>query len=1408
METLSIALFGGFSVAVNSELISAFESNKVRALLAYLVVEASISGVRPLQRSALAALLWPDYPEVMARTNLRHVLRQLRQTLPESAGSPPLLLTDKQTIQINPNCSYTLDVARFDQLLTAARRCTHRILADCADCPTRYQEAAALYRGDLLAGLSLYDSEPFDEWVMLQREGFHRQALELFFTLTAYHEARGEYDQCQHYAQRQLQLEPWREEAHRQLMRVLAVSGQRSAALAQYNQCRKILADELSVEPDAQTVALYEQIRAGKFDKVSGRQGDKVTIDPPVTLSPPLPVTPSPLQDWGEAPATSYFYGRQSELGQLERWLLDDRCRLVAVLGMGGMGKTTLVNKAARACAGQFDFVFWRSLLNAPPLTEFLRPCLQFLSRQQLTKAPDTLAEQLALLLTYLTRQRCLLVLDNVESILAEQAGRYRPGYEGYGQLIELIAQQNHRSCLVLTSRERPGGIGRLEEDLPVVRTLPLDGLSDEAGQTLLKTRGVTGAATEVTSLVQRYSGNPLALKLVARTIQDLFDGDMAAFLGDEALMAEGLIFDDIRTVLDQQFARLSSLERELLVWLAIEREAISLPILAGNLVQPPPRRDLLEALRALQRRSLLEKSESGFTLQNVVIEYLTDYLVDQICREIETSAEYSAFPIPHSALNIYALLKAQAKGYIRQSQVRLIVQPIVNHLLGTLGKTRLVAQIAQMLATLRKFSATGDTLRGYAGGNLLNLLLQLGVDLREYDFSQLCVWQAYLRGMYTPGLNLAGADLSGAAFTSIFGHIQRLQYHPNGELMAIGSSQGMARLWRVSDGSLLHSVTTPAGYNFVYLHSDSQIGALLGAGNTLVVVDFVNDQVRHTFAEHRSAIWRIAFDAQGACGASGDASGQLFVWAVASGQVLHRLDGHSRSITALAFAPAGAESDLLASADVSGVICLWEMPTGKLLHRFQAHDEEVADLQFALGGALLASGSHDSSVRIWDLRQADLREPVRILRHHTRPVRSMAVDPAGRLLATGGVDTFVTIWDVQSGQVLHTLTDHAACLNMVAFSRNGRQVAVLDINDTIGVWDAQSGKQQDSYRIYHSAIPAIAASPDGRLLVSGGAEQSIYLWDIRIPTAARLVTRLHGHRQRVESIAFSKDGVTVASGDQTGAIRVWNVRTGASRTLAGHTGMIAELAFHPDGQHLASASADASVRIWDLQSQGHPRVLRGHTNIVGCCNFSRDGRWLASGSMDRTVRLWDVASGDVHHVLHHHTNMVQQVCFCSDGQRLVSSSFDQTLCLWDVVSGALLASWPAQNTTYLAMALHPNGKIIAAGGRDHITRLIAVDTGEVIEELHGHRRAIEAVGFAPALGNNAPDGAWLLATAGHDETIKLWDITAVGASAGAAVCLATLQAPGPYAGMNISGVTGVSDAQKAAIKALGAVEG
>ena len=172
-------------------------------------------------------------------------------------------------------------------------------------------------------------------------------------------------------------------------------------------------------------------------------------------------------------------------------------------------------------------------------------------------RCPNTVDGQLALLLDCLRQRRCLLVLDNLESILqADGSGEMRPDYAGYAQLLQWVVEQQHQSCLMLTSRERPHGLARWERDTPLVRSLALEGLDSRAGAAMLNARGLTSQQADASALVTHYSGNPLALKLVAQTVQELFAGDIGAFLAVDAP-----IFDDIRTVLDQQFARLTPLE-------------------------------------------------------------------------------------------------------------------------------------------------------------------------------------------------------------------------------------------------------------------------------------------------------------------------------------------------------------------------------------------------------------------------------------------------------------------------------------------------------------------------------------------------------------------------------------------------------------------------------------------------------------------------------------------------------------------------------------------------------------------------------------------------------------------------------------------------------------------------------
>src|SRR5262249_30077584 len=306
--------------------------------------------------------------------------------------------------------------------------------------PLTLAEAVALYRGEFMAGVYLDGCPEFETWLIREREFWRRQATEALELLIAHHALHRQDDQAQACARRWIELEPWQEDAHRYLMLLLARNGKRSAALVQYEACGQALATELEVEPSDETIALYKQIRSDELDQIRGLSAREVGTDgfgQALPMSSPLSIVSSPMHDSGEAPEVDSFYGRTAELATLERWLTDERCRVVVLLGMGGMGKTVVAAQLARRLADQFDCVIWRSLLNAPPLVETLRACILSLSAQELTDPPKHLDDQLALLLDLFRRRRCLLVLDNYESILqaGARAGVYRPGYEEYGQL-------------------------------------------------------------------------------------------------------------------------------------------------------------------------------------------------------------------------------------------------------------------------------------------------------------------------------------------------------------------------------------------------------------------------------------------------------------------------------------------------------------------------------------------------------------------------------------------------------------------------------------------------------------------------------------------------------------------------------------------------------------------------------------------------------------------------------------------------------------------------------------------------------------------------------------------------------------------------------------------------------------
>jgi len=336
----------------------------------------------------------------------------------------------------------------------------------------------------------------------------------------------------------------------------------------------------------------------------------------------PPPSLPNSTRDWGEAPDIPVFYGRHEELTTLEQWIVSDRCRLVALLGMGGIGKTALCVRLTEQIQGEFEYVIWRSLRHAPPLEAILGSLISFLSNQQESQ-PD-----LSRLVNYLRSSRCLVVLDEADAILCSPVGYYREGYEKYGELLRWVGEKEHQSCLVLVTQEKPIEIALQEGDMRPVRSLQLCSLG-EAAQEILRENGLSYKAEEAQKLIQIYGGNPLSLKLVSTTIQNLFRGSVSEYLKHNTI----IILNEIRQILEQHFTRLSALEKRIMYELAIHPAPLSISNLTENTSLTGS--EIIEALDSLERRCLIEKAtptliekskvanEVLFTLQPVVMKYV-----------------------------------------------------------------------------------------------------------------------------------------------------------------------------------------------------------------------------------------------------------------------------------------------------------------------------------------------------------------------------------------------------------------------------------------------------------------------------------------------------------------------------------------------------------------------------------------------------------------------------------------------------------------------------------------------------------------------------------------------------------------------------------------------------------------
>lgn len=659
---------------------------KELALFAYLALNQELC-----PRAKLLDLLWTDVGEQKARENLRSLLYSLRQTIGD------YLIVTRQAVGLNRHLPYWLDVEVF--LSLAAK-------VESYDLSFR-SEVLRLYDKDLLDGFSISSAPIFDAWLAEQRDQLQTKAVTGWRELVQLYVEQQQYEEAIVANRRLLGLAPWSEEAHRQQMQLMAATGQRSAALAQYELCRLRLKDEFDVLPSSETVDLYNRIR-GNSDftptaaqlaeaQVVGSRTEAASVLMPAAVTPEIMVNGHTTENRGAFIAPPATWGRQYELAQVQQWILAERCRCIAIVGLPGEGKSTLVHElvtwsmSGDATAPAFTGVIVLSCRNPLPIGTLLQDWLHQLSGRPVAALPVTLDRQLDLLADHLQKQALLFVLDDFEQCVARDGWASSADRAAFEHLWRLFLDRPHRCTLLIAARRLPLLHG-LTESPGRFRQLRLSGLDLDAGRQVLKSYGLEGSPTDFSALHHCYSGNPLMLKLAGQIIDQLFGGSIAAFMREHAFFIGG-----IDELLQQQLADVTPLERELLTWLALAVSPVSRQELWELLATPPAKHVYFTALQNLLSASLLEVHSDLIHMRTLIREYLYSQLTEQLWDELQKSA--ATLTVTGFALHHYALFSDGARAQAREGSLGgLQVDSLLERLQRWQGKEQLATILQQLL--------------------------------------------------------------------------------------------------------------------------------------------------------------------------------------------------------------------------------------------------------------------------------------------------------------------------------------------------------------------------------------------------------------------------------------------------------------------------------------------------------------------------------------------------------------------------------------------------------------------------------------------------------------------------------------------------------------------------------------
>ncbi|KAJ5195464.1 uncharacterized protein N7498_008902 [Penicillium cinerascens] len=419
-------------------------------------------------------------------------------------------------------------------------------------------------------------------------------------------------------------------------------------------------------------------------------------------------------------------------------------------------------------------------------------------------------------------------------------------------------------------------------------------------------------------------------------------------------------------------------------------------------------------------------------------------------------------------------------------------------------------------------------------------------------------------------------------------------------------------------------------------------------------------------------------------------------------------------------------------------------------LQTLEGHSKRVNSVIFSHDSKLLASGSDDGMIKVWN---ADSGECLQTFEGHNDSVNSVTFSNDSRLLASASVDQTIKVWETSNGECLQTLKGHSEWVNFVTFSHDSKLLASASGIYAYDPFDDDFGSDcLNSLGGYSGSVNSVDFSHNSKLLSSASENNTLKLWDTN---SGHCLYTLKGHSKRVNSVTFTYDSNVLASGSDDGIVKVWDANSGEClQTLKGHSGLVTSVTFSHDSTLLASASYDCTVKVWDTSSGECLQTLKGHSDSVRSVNFSYDSKLLASASYDYTVKVWDTSSGTCLQTLDGYGHSVSLVVFSYDSKLLALLSDSRTVKLWDTSSGSCLQTLKGHSDSVRSVTFSYDSKLLASASYDCTVKVWDTSSGECLQTPNGHSDLVRSVTFSY--------DSKILVSLSDDSTTKVWDVNNV----------------------------------------------